>query len=257
MEIDEDVKYIMNAKLSNNTVKEICEQRGISRARYYKILDKYYMEQIQKFQDQDMTEDEICKRLKIKKKKYFTLLKKYSSAGKTNKKTIKRDHPKYIRIDNYNELELYRGIIVEAISRICDSEELIQTKEMSPLKVIHKDISPSAYIQNMKDAISHDKKKIKEAIKKVSVASEENIDKDIIRRLKNNDWAIRVVYRIITYEKNLIVSILKELSIGGNSPFVIINHHNKQRIYTKVVKEYIDILNEEIERKYQYRSKRR
>lgn len=246
---------ILERRKSGNTKKEICEQLGITVNQYRTLLDKEYLAQIKYLQKSNMSDKDIYELLEIDKEKHNKLLEKYSSENKKNiKKNIYRNDPKYLRIDNYKDFELDRGIIVEAITRIEDSEELFQIKKISTLRFIQKDIHPMVDIQSIKDAISYDKERIKQKIKTISNSPEHTTNKDLIERLKDNDWAIRTVKRIFELEETLLVNIFKRLSIEDSSPFFVKNYNLCD--FNELHKDYIDILDEEIDRKYQYSDNR-
>ena len=123
---------------------------------------------------------------------------------------------KYTRIENYRDFELYRGIILEAITRIHNSEEVFQTKKISSLiGLTKKNSSLMIDIQKIKDAIAHDKRNINDKIKKISKKSIDNdadkiLNKALLKRLKNNAWAIGYVQHFLEEEGILIANILKK-----------------------------------------------
>ncbi len=123
---------------------------------------------------------------------------------------------KYTRIENYRDFELYRGIILEAITRIHNSEEVFQTKKISSLiELTKKNSSLMIDIQEIKDAIDHDKRNINDKIKKISKKSIDNdaykiLNKALLKRLKNNAWAIGYVKNFLEEEGILIANILEK-----------------------------------------------
>ncbi len=250
-----DLLQILDLQKHNKSDKEICKNLKINKSKYYKLLDENYLCQIQDLQKNGWHTKDICKYLKIKKKKYNELVKGDLSCKKKHEKNIiLRSDYKYSRIDNYRDNELQRGIIVEAITRIHDSEELFQTRELSNTKgLIQKesDLSDSqllAILQDINKAMLFDKERIKEKIRKVSNSSNNISTKKLEKRLKNNERAIRMAIYIFELEKPLISKIFKKKSIL-NDPLVTVinyNHHNF------IEKDYIDILNEQIDYKYNH-----
>lgn len=246
------LRLIKSHRSDNNTVKATCNEIGISKREYYRILDDDYRHQIQDLKEKGCTDEEIYQKLNLKDEKYYKLLNTPSSPKKKSAcNTIYRKDPKYIRIDNYRDLELYRGIIVEAITRIDDSEEVFRSKKNISSEFTQKYIPPMIDIQNIKDAIREDKKRIKEEIKRISNSPKNSSKQELKNRLRDNDWAIRATMRIFELEENLIIGIFKRLSTNDYSS-LFINEYNH---YDVPEKDYIDILVEEIDRKYQYRSK--
>ncbi len=255
MSYDDDkevLRLIKSYRSDNNTVKGTYKEVGISRREYYRILDDDYRHQIQDLKKKGMSDEAIYKKLNLKEKRYYKLLNTPSSHKKKSaRNTIYRNDPKYIRIDNYRELELYRGIIVEVITRINDSEELFRSKKTSSSEFTQIATPLMIDIQNIKDAMFDDKKRIKEEIKRISNSPESSSKKDLKKRLKDNDWAIRTTMRIFDLEEDLIIRIFKRLSIA-DYPSMAINYNYDD----EPEKDYIDILNEEIDRKYQYKGHR-
>lgn len=287
--LDEDNRLeIRKRRKTNMTAEEIYESLDIKEKKYYKLLDEDYLCQICELRKDDLLGKNIYEYLEIPKEKYDELLDKnnldlieglkkcgcpdkdiyeylkiteeeyfklldISPSSKKNiaSNEISRDNLKYIRIDNYRDIELYRGIIVEAITRINGSEEPFQTKELSTLEFIQKDIQPMIDIQNIRDTMLYDKRKIKDEIQKISNYPESNLNKDTIRKLKDNDWAIRTAIRIFNLEENLIIKVFKRLSIVDYPP-LFTNEYNH---YDLPEKDFIDILNGEIDHKYQYSHK--
>ncbi len=138
---DENVyKQIIELRKQGRTVKYIRKQLddirkqldNISKNKYYKLLDRALKIEIDKLKKLDWLDENICKELKISKKKFDKLLNYNPSNDKAAASNVmSRSDPKYRRIDNYREFELYRGIIIEAITRANKSEEIFQTKKLS------------------------------------------------------------------------------------------------------------------------------
>lgn len=199
-----------------------------------------YLHLITNYRQSGWRVKEICDELEINRSKYYRLLKKEDRNDR-----ILRSDQKYIRIDNYRDFELYRGIIVEAITRIHDTEEVFQTRKLSSLELIQKNTQSMIDIQKIKDAIAYDKKEVNYKINEIiDNHSNEILTETLLERLKNNAFIIGYVEHLVKEKENLIVNILKRKHATNNDLGFM--------VYEDKYKDFIDILTETINTYFQF-----
>ncbi len=196
----------------------------------------------------DLTIKEKCEHLGISRTKFNTLqreIKKRKNEVKNNDLHISRADPRYIRIENYKEHELYRGIVVEAITRIEDIDEIFEVKELSNIKLIQRNSNSMIRIEDVKEAIKYDLSKIDSKIKEVPHDTRDDIANDkYVKKLKNSMYAIRYIQHFIEKNPSLIINILED------------NHTTYKDFgimapYYEYKKDFIDILIEDIDLSFQ------
>ena len=178
-----------------------------------KLSDEENLILIKEYKQSGLQVKDICSRLNISKRKYYRLYKLLNNPlyikKKNTRNEIFRNDQKYIRIDNYRDFELYRGIVVEAITRIQGSEEVFQTRKLSSIELTQKNSQLMIDIQTIKDAIAYDKKEINNKINVIiDNSSDEILNEAFLERLKNNAWIIGYVRHLVEENEYLIANIL-------------------------------------------------
>ena len=253
-EDEENLALIIMNKQIGIQMNITCSNLGISKKKYYQLLDEHYCIEIDRFKKKGYSIVDMCQHIGIKESKYNKLIKGTQKKKKKNlEDVISRGDRKYLRIDNYENFELYRGIIVEAITRMNDTEEPFQDKIISVHKIFQEDPCKIIDFQNIKKTIFYDKEKIKKEIAKISNDSQDSSSKDLKKRLKDNYWAIRTVMRIFDLEKSLINKIFKKISISDYRAL----YTNEYNHYNLPEKDFIDILNELMDHQYKYNGHKR
>jgi len=118
-----EIESILNERKYGLSVSETCRNHKINRTRYYRFK-----------KDDDNKTGEFSSQQPI-----------------MNKNKISRDSPNYIRIEDYLESELHRGIILESLLRIYNVDDLFSTKilDESCLSLKHKRQSEKALFKEI------------------------------------------------------------------------------------------------------------
>ncbi len=210
--------------------------------------DKEIIEEIKKLENSNMTIKDKCKYLGISRYKFKTYSNKKGKV--VSKSFMSRCDQRYVRIDNYANHEIYRGIIIETITRISNADELFETKKLSNIKLTQRNVKSMIDLQDIKKTIDRDREKINLKIKNISSDDMDKVSVDVYKeKLGKSLMAIGYIKRLVDSSNSSLVS---NILNGQQTTYLDLGIMADSYEFKK---DFIDMLIVDIELSFSYKTK--